>query len=58
MNFMTILDIVRDVIDIIIVWALFYALFKNIRNNVKLSLLFKGIIFLIILSIIGVICKS
>ncbi len=53
MNFMTILDIVRDVIDIIIVWALFYALFKNIRNNVKLSLLFKGIIFLIILKLIS-----
>ena len=53
MNFMTILDIVRDVIDIIIVWALFYAIFKNIRNNVKLSLLFKGIVFLIILKLIS-----
>lgn len=43
-------DILRWVIDISIVWALFYLLMKNIRNNVKLSLLFKGIVLIFALN--------
>lgn len=43
-------DILRWVVDISIVWALFYLLMKNIRNNVKLSLLFKGIVLIFALN--------
>lgn len=53
MSFESIIDIVRKVIDISIVWALFYAVLKNIKNNVKLSLLFKGIIMIVILKVLG-----
>lgn len=53
MSFESIIDIVRKVLDISIVWALFYAILKNIKNNVKLSLLFKGIIMIVLLKIIG-----
>ncbi len=53
MNLDTILDICREILDISIVWALFYMVLKNIKNNVKLSLLFKGIIFIVILKLLG-----
>lgn len=53
MSFDSILSIVIKVLDIAIVWAIFYAILKNIKNNVKLSLLFKGIVLIIILKIIA-----
>ena len=52
-DFYPILDIARMVLDIAIVWAIFYAILKNIKNNVKLSLLFKGILLIIILKLLA-----
>ena len=49
MSFESIIDIIRKVVDIAIVWVLFYTILKNIKNNVKLSLLFKGIMLIVIL---------
>lgn len=46
-----VLSVLRKVIDISLVWLIFYLILKNIKNNVKLSLLFKGVTFLIILKI-------
>jgi diadenylate cyclase len=37
------------IIDVALVWFVLYFIFKNIRNNVKMSLLFKGIIFILII---------
>lgn len=48
-----ILSIIRNLVDIFIVWAIFYYILKNIRNNVKLSLIFKGVLFIVLLRIIG-----
>ena len=45
--------IVRELIDISLVWFIFYYILKNIRNNVKLTLIFKGVAFVIILRIIS-----
>ena len=53
MNFDSILRVFIKVVDIAIVWILLYAILKNIRNNVKLSLVFKIIISVIVLKIIG-----
>ena len=56
MNFIsvTVLNAIKQILDIIIVWILFYALLKNIKNNVKLSLLFKGIIIILLTKLIFV----
>ena len=48
-----IISIVRKIADISIVWFIFYYILKNIKNNVKLSLIFKGVAFVIILKIIS-----
>ena len=53
MSFDSILDIVRQIVDITIVWTLFYIILKNIKSNVKLSLLFKGILLIIFLKLIA-----
>jgi len=53
----TILGSLMNVVDIVIVWAIFYAVLKNIKNNVKLSLLFKGILIIIILKVIADLAK-
>ena len=48
-----IVNIVRKIVDISIVWFIFYYILKNIKNNVKLSLIFKGVAFVIILKLIS-----
>ena len=48
-----VLTIVRKLADIFLVWFIFYFILKNIKNNVKLSLIFKGLIFIIILKFIS-----
>ena len=53
MSLETIWDIVREILDITILWVLIYTILKNIKNNVKLSLLFKGILFIVIIKIIA-----
>ena len=45
-----ILSILRKLVDISLVWMIFYFILKNIKNNIKLSLIFKGVVFVIILS--------
>ena len=49
LTFADLITILRKIVDISIVWFVFYYILKNIKNNVKLSLLFKGLIIIIIL---------
>ena len=48
-----ILSTIKKIIDVSFVWALFYFVFKNIRNNVKMTLLFKGIVFVLAIKLIS-----
>ncbi len=52
-NVSTVLSILRKLADISLVWLIFYFILKNIRNNVKLSLIFKGVAFVIILKFVS-----
>lgn len=47
----TVLSIISKTIDVLLVWWVFYYILKNIRNNVKLTLIFKGVVILAILKI-------
>ena len=46
-----ILTILNKTIDILLVWWLFYYILKIIKDNVKLTLIFKGILFLVIIKV-------
>ena len=53
MTFAEILDFVRKIIDVLIVWLVLYYVLKSLRKNVKMVLLFKGIIFILLLKIVS-----
>ena len=52
-NWTDVLTVLRKIVDISLVWFIFYFIIKNIRNNVKLSLIFKGLLIIIILKVIS-----
>ena len=46
-------SIISKIIDISIVWLMFYFLLKNLKNNIKLVLIFKGVALIIFISVIS-----
>lgn len=48
-----VISIVKKILDISLVWLIFYYMLKHIRNNVKLSLIFKGVALVIILKLVS-----
>ena len=53
LNMTNVLSILRKLADIGLVWLIIYYILKNIRNNVKLSLIFKGVAFIVILKLVS-----
>ena len=43
------LSILKNLIDVSIVWILIYAVLKNLKNNVKMIMIFKGVLILIVI---------
>ena len=48
-----IVNIIRKIVDVSLVWLIFYFILKNIKNNVKLSMLFKGVTIIIVLKLVS-----
>lgn len=48
-----ILTILRAIIDISLVWIIVYSILKNIKNNIKMILLLKGVLIIIIVKILS-----
>lgn len=44
---------ITKIVDICIVWYMVYFLLKNLKNNIKMVLIFKGIVFIIIIKILS-----
>lgn len=53
MTYSVIWSVITKIIDVAFVWMIFYFILKYLRNNIKLILIFKGILFLIIIKIIS-----
>ena len=53
MSFTSAVEAVRSLIDFLLVWLVLYYVLKSLRKNVKMVLLFKGIVFIIALKIIS-----
>lgn len=45
--------IIKKLIDVALVWVFFYYILKSIRNNVRMVMLFKGIILILIVKLIS-----
>ncbi|MCI5521200.1 MAG: diadenylate cyclase CdaA [Tenericutes bacterium] len=49
----SVFELIKKFADVLIVWAMFYYILKNLRKNVKMALLFKGIIIIIVLKLVS-----
>ena len=49
----SVLSIINKTADILIIWMMFYYILKNLKNNVKLTLIFKGLVIIAFLKIIS-----
>lgn len=47
------LTLLQKIIDVGIVWALIYYVLKNLKNNIKMVLIFKGVIMIILIKILS-----
>lgn len=50
----TILEILRKIFDVLLVWGLLYFVLKSLRKNVKMILLFKVVLIIIIIKLLSV----
>ena len=48
-----ILTILRAIIDISLVWIIVYSVLKNIKNNIKMILLLKGVLIIIVVKLLS-----
>ena len=53
MSLSTLYNLFTEVVDIAIVWFMFYYILKLIKNNVKLVLIFKGVIIIVLLKLVS-----
>lgn len=53
MSLAAIWQLFTKILDVCIVWMLFYFVLKNIRNNVKMILIVKGVILVILIEILS-----
>lgn len=53
MSFTTVVESIRLLIDFLLVWFVLYYVLKSLRKNVKMVLLFKGILFIIVLKLLS-----
>ena len=53
MTFDEIVTLIKKFIDVLLVWMVLYYILKNLRKNVKMIMLFKGILFILALKIIS-----
>lgn len=49
----SVLTIIQKVIDISLVWLIIYFILKNIKNNIKMTLLFKGVLIVIVIKLLS-----
>ncbi len=53
MTLTTIWSIITKILDICLIWIMFYYIFKSFKNNVKMVLILKGVLILIIVKILS-----
>lgn len=53
MTLAAIWSVVTKILDICIIWVMFYFLFKSLKNNVKMVLIFKGVLVIILIKILS-----
>ena len=53
MAFDVIVDLMKNIIDVLLVWLVLYFILKSLSKNLKMVLLFKGIVLILLLKILS-----
>lgn len=53
MTFDSVVELVKNIIDILLVWLVLYYILKSLSKNVKMAMLFKGIILVLLLKFLS-----
>ena len=53
MTINSILTILQKLIDVSLVWILIYAILKNLKNNLKMVMIFKGVLIIILVKVLS-----
>lgn len=53
MSLDSVLSIIKKIVDICLVWIILYYILKNVRKNVKFSLILKGIVIIVIIKLVS-----
>ena len=53
MSMNLLIELVKDILDILLVWLVLYYVLKSLSKNVKMVLLFKGIVFIFALKLVS-----
>ena len=53
MNLAAIWSIITKIIDICVLWLAFYYILKNVKNNIKMTLIVKGVVIILIVKLLS-----
>ena len=53
MTVSSLITVIQKIIDISLVWVIIYSVLKSLKNNVKMVLIFKGVIIIIIIKLLS-----
>ena len=53
MTVSSLITVIQKVIDISLVWIIIYYILKNLKNNIKMVLIFKGVIIILLIKILS-----
>lgn len=53
MTISNILSTLKNLIDVSIVWILIYSILKNLKNNIKMIMIFKGVLIIILIKVLS-----
>ncbi len=53
MTVSSVITILQKIIDISLVWIIIYSVLKGLRNNIKMVLIFKGVIMIVIIKLLS-----
>ena len=53
MTFDSIVELLKKLVDVLLVWLVLYYILKSLRKNIKMVLIFKGILIIVLLKIIS-----
>ena len=53
MTVSSVITVIQKIIDISLVWVLIYCVLKSLKNNVKMILIFKGVIIIVIVKLLS-----